>query len=330
LFFPDIVSVTATFLFHPVAYPVPCSGEGLSECMLCQVFAQVRVPQMSTDTIDQPGGDRPAKPFLRWAGGKSWLVRRAEALFGPLNFRRYHEPFVGGGSFFFSLPSGTSAYLSDKNEALIETYRAVRDDCERIIEILTSLMNDAETYYDVRSSKSECRFEQAAHFIFLNQTSFNGIYRVNLGGNYNVPYGYRTKDFVQPEILRDASRRLATARLQSADFMAILDNVCAGDLVFIDPPYTVSHNKNGFIKYNQSLFSLQDQARLATFIQEIRSRHARYILTNAAHETIDEIFRNGDLKMEVTRASLIGGKNARRGATSEYLFTNLPVRSCQS
>ncbi|MEO6436639.1 MAG: Dam family site-specific DNA-(adenine-N6)-methyltransferase [Tepidisphaeraceae bacterium] len=298
--------------------------------MLCQVSAQVLAHPMSTDRITQPEREQPAKPFLRWAGGKSWLVRRAEALFGPLEFRRYHEPFVGGGSFFFSLPSGTSAFLSDKNEALIGTYGAVRDDCERIIEILTSLTNDATTYYEVRSSKSECRFEQAAHFIFLNQTSFNGIYRVNLVGKYNVPYGYRTKDFVQAEILREASRRLATARLRSADFMAILDNVRDGDLVFIDPPYTVSHNKNGFIKYNQSLFSLEDQTRLATFVQEVRSRRAHYILTNAAHDAIEAIFRTSDLRIEVKRASLIGGKNAHRGATSEYLFTNLPVRSCQS
>jgi DNA adenine methylase len=270
-----------------------------------------------------------AKPFLRWAGGKSWLVRRAEALFGPLEFGRYHEPFVGGGSFFFSLPRGTSAFLSDKNEALIATYSAVRDNRERVIEILTSLTNDVRTYYDVRSAKSECRFEQAAHFIFLNQTSYNGIHRVNLRGEYNVPYGYRTKDFIQAEALREASIRLATACLRCADFVETLESVHEGDLVFIDPPYTVSHNRNGFIKYNQSLFSLQDQTRLASFIDEIRSRRAHYILTNAAHETIAAIFESGDRRMEVTRASLIGGKNARRGATSEYVFTNLPVRTCQ-
>lgn len=270
-----------------------------------------------------------AKPFLRWAGGKNWLVRRVEALFGPLQFARYHEPFVGGGSFFFSLPVGTPGFLSDKSEALIATYSAVRDNCERVIELLSSLTNDAKTYYDIRSAKSECRFERAAHFIYLNQTSYNGIYRVNLRGEYNVPYGYRTKDFVQADILRQASAHLVTATLQCGDFMEALHNVHDGDLVFIDPPYTVSHNKNGFIKYNQSLFSLDDQTRLATFIQEIRSRRAHYILTNAAHETVAAIFESGDRRIEVSRASLIGGRNARRGVTSEYVFTNLPVRTCQ-
>jgi DNA adenine methylase len=270
-----------------------------------------------------------AKPFLRWAGGKSWLVRRAEALFGQLEFRQYHEPFVGGGSFFFSLPRGTAAYLSDKNEALITTYSAVRDDCERVIEALSDLSNDATTYYEIRSASSDCRFEQAAHFIFLNQTSYNGIYRVNLRGEYNVPFGHRTKDFVQAGILREAAKNLTTAKLTCADFTNVLDNVCKGDLVFIDPPYTVSHNKNGFIKYNQSLFSLGDQHRLADFISEIRSREAHYILTNAAHETIAAIFESGDQRIEVTRASLIGGRSARRGTTSEYVFTNLPVRTCQ-
>ena len=269
-----------------------------------------------------------AKPFLRWAGGKTWLVRRAESLFGQLEFRRYHEPFVGGGSFFFSLPPRNPAFLSDRNESLISTYAAVRDDCERVINVLANLKNNATTYYNLRSAKSECRFEQAAHFIFLNQTSYNGIYRVNLRGEYNVPYGFRTKDFFQPSILRKAASHLATAHLSCGDFME-LGNVQEGDLVFIDPPYTVSHNKNGFIKYNQSLFSLDDQGRLADFIRAIRSRHAHYILTNAAHETIAAIFESGDRRIEVTRASLIGGRNARRGATSEYVFTNLPVRTCQ-
>ena len=273
---------------------------------------------------------RSAKPFLRWAGGKSWLVRRTDALFGPLHFRQYHEPFLGGGSFFFSLPPGTPAHLSDKNDALIETYIAVRDNYERIVEILRSLRNDARTYYAVRTAKPSCQFERAAYFIYLNQTSYNGIYRVNLKGEYNVPYGSRTKDFVQEEILKEAARRLLNARLSHSDFMDTLDDVHEEDLVFIDPPYTVSHNKNGFIKYNQALFSLDDQNRLAEFIREIRKRRAKYILTNAAHETIAGIFGSDDARIEVSRASLIGGRNAHRGATSEYVFTNLPVRSWQS
>jgi DNA adenine methylase len=270
-----------------------------------------------------------AKPFLRWAGGKNWLVRRAEALFGQLRFRQYHEPFVGGGSFFFSLPRGTVAFLSDKNEALIRTYSAVRDDCERVIGALGALSNDERTYYEIRSASTNCRFEEAAHFIFLNQTSYNGIYRVNLRGEYNVPFGNRTKDFIQADVLREAAKRLSTAELTCADFDNVLKGVCEGDLVCIDPPYTVSHNTNGFIKNNLSLFSLDDQYRLAGFISEIRSRGAKYILTNAAHETIAAIFQNGDQRIEVSRASLIGGRNAKRGATSEYLFTNLPVRTCQ-
>jgi DNA adenine methylase len=284
---------------------------------------------MSVDTVAERDVVGPTKPFLRWAGGKNWLVRRAEALFGPIAFVRYHEPFVGGGSFFFSLPRGTAAFLSDTNEALIETYCAVRDDCEKVIEILSTLTNNAATYYEIRAAKPECRSTRAAYFIYLNQTSYNGIYRVNLRGEYNVPYGFRTKDFVQADALREASKRLATSRLRSLDFMDSLEDIDEGDLVFIDPPYTVSHNRNGFIKYNQSLFSIEDQGRLAEFIQGIRVCRANYILTNAAHEAIAAIFESGDLRMEVSRASLIGGRNARRGATSEYVFTNLPVRSCQ-
>jgi DNA adenine methylase len=285
---------------------------------------------MSIDVDLQLDACAAAKPFLRWAGGKNWLVRRAEEIFGPLEFARYHEPFVGGGSFFFSLPRGTTAFLSDKNEALIETYKAVRDNCARVLKVLSSLRNDVVSYYDIRSAAPDCRFTRAAHFIYLNQTSYNGIYRVNLRGEYNVPFGYRTKNFIQKDVLEEASKRLATAHLSSGDFMERLHEIQKGDLVFIDPPYTVSHNRNGFIKYNQALFSLEDQSRLASFVDEIRSRRAAYILTNAAHETIATIFDGEDLRLEISRASLIGGRNARRGPTSEYLFTNLPVRTCQS
>lgn len=269
---------------------------------------------------------RQRRAFLRWAGGKSWLARQAEEIFGQLNFERYHEPFVGGGAFFFSLAGAPFAYLSDKNEALIEAYQCLKEDPDRVIGTMRLLKNTEQEYYRIRSQKPQCRYDRTAQFIFLNQTSFNGLYRVNLNGVYNVPYGYRTKDFLDETALIEAAHSLQNAVITARDFTEAIEFVQEGDLVFLDPPYTISHNNNGFIKYNQSLFSLHDQYRLAESIEIIRKRGAKYILTNAAHSKIREIFDLGDTCIELSRASLIGGRMAKRGSVQELLFTNLGVR----
>lgn len=265
------------------------------------------------------------KAFLRWAGGKTWLARKSNQLFRSLEFERYHEPFVGGGAFFFSLGPLQRANLSDKNEALIEVYQCLKENHVRVIEAMRSLENTESVYYQIRETNSDCRFERAAHFVFLNQTSFNGLYRVNLKGKYNVPYGHRSKNFLDETTLENAASALQNCTLKSCDFMETIDEVRSGDLVFLDPPYTVSHNNNGFIKYNQSLFSLEDQYRLSNYIKMVKELGASYILTNAAHNKVREIFDMGDNCIELDRANLIGGKRAQRGSIKELLFTNLGV-----
>lgn len=267
--------------------------------------------------------DGPTKPFLRWAGGKIWLSKRLTQIFGTIQFERYHEPFLGGGSIFFSLPTLEKSYLSDTNHALIETFNCLKDNPSEIIKHLKEFSNDEESYYRIRRLVFDSPYARSAQFIYLNQTSYNGIYRVNLNGVYNVPYGYRTKNFLEEDVLHAASAALQNSVIFWGDFDDSKDNIEMGDLVFIDPPYTVSHNKNGFIKYNKSLFSLEDQYRLASYVEHIKGVGAKYILTNAAHSTIREIFSKGDQVIEVERASLIGGKKAKRGQISELLFTNL-------
>ncbi len=263
------------------------------------------------------------KPILRWAGGKNWLVKHLDKLVPPNGFKNYHEPFIGAASIFLSINPGKKAFLSDLNKELIDTYKTLRDNPEGIINVLKTYHNTQDFYYMLRGMDFEDPNEKAARFIFLNQTSFNGIYRVNLNGVYNVPFGFRTKDFLEAENLRLVSFRLRNAILLDGDFSLIRKNVRRGDLVFLDPPYTVSHNNNGFIKYNQKLFSLDDQKRLSELIDIIKRKDAFYILTNAAHQTIREIFEKGDTIYEKSRASLIGGTNAVRGITTEFIFTNI-------
>lgn len=263
-----------------------------------------------------------ARPFLRWAGGKSWLTKHLVNL-KSAHFNNYHEPFLGGGStFFFLAPNGIS-HLSDLNEDLIETYNAIKKNASLVIKTLRLFVNSEEDYYKIREKEFRSQYQRAAKFIYLNQTSYNGIYRVNLAGKYNVPYGFRGKNFVDAQNLLRVQLALKNSKIESHDFDKIINSIKCNDLVFLDPPYTVSHNNNGFIKYNEKIFSLEDQIRLSVLIDKIKQKKAFYILTNAAHKKIDEIFEKGDKKLILNRASLIGGLNASRGDTSEFVFTNL-------
>lgn len=264
------------------------------------------------------------KPFLRWAGGKSWLVKHLEIPLNGLEFGSYHEPFLGGGSVFFSIISGRNSFLSDLNSDLISTYEILRDHPTRLINTLSTFRNSKSFYYRLRDTKSSSRIFNAAKFIYLNQTSYNGIYRVNLEGVYNVPYGFRQKEFLNEENLIAASNALKGVNLSCSDYKSTVTKVKKGDLVFLDPPYTVSHNHNGFIKYNQKLFSLQDQYQLAEYINAVADRKAYFILSNAAHKTISQIFAGCGKRYEVSRASLIGGLNAKRERVDEFIFTNIP------
>lgn len=263
-------------------------------------------------------------PFLRWAGGKNWFVKHLNNYLPKDGFNDYHEPFLGGGSIFFNIQTRNS-FLSDVNEDLIVAYTEIRDNVEEVIIELQQFKNTEDYYYLIREQiNNSYRTKEAAKFIFLNQTSYNGIYRVNLNGKYNVPYGFRSKDFFQPDNLRHASNALKNAKIFASDFTKILPNIKTGDLVFLDPPYTVSHYNNGFIKYNSKLFSEQDQIRLSKLISEIKNMGAFYIMTNADHDQVHEIFKcNGDRFTTQERASLIGGKNSKRGIYKEAIYTNV-------
>lgn len=279
-----------------------------------------------TDT-SQVKSKKAETPFLRWAGGKRWLVPEILKLVENVRFDGYHEPFLGGGSVFFALKPGGRVRLSDLNMDLITVYRRVRDNPSEVADRLMRYENTSECYYAARAAKPTTDDDLAARFIYLNHTSYNGIYRVNLKGEYNVPYGNRANTRIPDRArLEEVSKRLQGVELHGRSFEISLGDAKEGDLVFLDPPYTVAHNNNGFVKYNQHLFSFDDQKLLAKSIKEISERGASFILTNAAHKSIDELFSPLGRKMTVARRNVIGGVNASRGRADEYVFTNIGVK----
>lgn len=281
------------------------------------------MPTTIQESLPLSNAKKQAVPFLRWAGGKRWFTKHLDLLLATASFNNYHEPFLGSGVVFCHINPKKLSYLSDMNVELVDTYLALKVNVEMVIRELSKFANTEDDYYRIRNAKYKDEFKKAARFIYLNQTSFNGIYRVNLKGKYNVPYGHRKVKIFLPENLREWSVRLSKAKLNACDFETTKKHIKKNDLVFLDPPYTISHNQNGFIKYNQKLFSIEDQYRLSELIDYIKRKEAYYILTNAAHKKIEEIFEKQDAKMYFSRPSLIGGANAIRGVFEEAVFTNI-------
>lgn len=264
-----------------------------------------------------------AKPFLKWTGGKQWLAFVIGDALSVHSRRHYIEPFLGGGAIFFALKP-KSALLTDSNPELIVTYEAVRDDVELVISKLSKLENNKETYQRLRSSAPTSSVGRAVRFIYLNKTAFNGIYRVNKQGVFNVPYAYRRETTIcQANKLRAASKALSGVSLRVDDFDSSLRTAERGDFVYLDPPYVTMHNNNGFLKYNTRLFSWDDQLKLATTAERLRKKGVRVMVSNAAHDSVKALYPNFNV-LELKRNSLIGGGAMYRGAVTEALLTSFP------
>lgn len=261
-----------------------------------------------------------AAPFLKWAGGKRWFVDRFLNLI-PHNYARYVEPFLGSGAMFFALrPSG--ALLSDLNPDLINCYCAVRDAPESITEKLAEhhRRHSKVHYYATRSVKPEDPIEWAAWFIYLNRTCWNGLYRVNRRNEFNVPIGTKTNVILSNDDFFATSRLLSGVEVLHQDFEATLDAACVGDFVFVDPPYTVKHNLNGFLKYNDKIFSWSDQIRLRDAVVRATERGALVLVTNANHSSIREIYEGVGKQQVVKRASVLAASSAHRVDTEEIVI----------
>jgi DNA adenine methylase len=272
-------------------------------------------------------GAQPLQPFIKWPGGKRWAARQIAELVAARLSGTYFEPFLGGGAVFFQLRPA-KAVLADVNEELIATYRAVRRDTRGIIGRLRRYRVAEEDYYRMREREPKDPVARAARFLYLNRTAFGGVYRLNLEGRFNVPYGGgdRTPAILwQTAILEHAARALRKAQLKVSDFEPILNLARTGDVAYCDPTYTVAHDNNGFVRYNERNFSWSDQKRLAAVARAATRRGATVIISNAHHTSIRELYPAAQF-ITLTRISRITPKVSLRRPVDELLITLNPAQ----
>ena len=237
---------------------------------------------------------------------------------------RYMEPFLGGGAFFFYFQF-VPAVLSDINEDLINTYIQVKNHPDELIARLKTLEIDIYTYSRLRSSRPICPIERAVRFLYLNRTAFAGIYRLNKKGEFNVPFGKAARGTAalwDSDLLMSASLALQGTTIFASDFQAVIDNAGEGDLIYCDPTYTMTHNNNGFRKYNEICFSWSDQERLAKCCSEAAERGATVIVSNAYHLDVRQLY-DGFESFVVQRKSVVCPDPTKRVTTNEYVFIKL-------
>ena len=261
------------------------------------------------------------RPFLRWAGGKRWLAQ--EGFLSLSDRKRLVEPFVGGGALFFSR-EWSGALLSDTNRYLINAYLQMKEDHKALFALLMRNfdLHTESHYYDVRRRLGSSTVQDAADFIYLNRACFNGLFRVNLAGRFNVPIGSKVYELRDKLEYEEWSRKLLRAEIRLSDFEETIGGCGEGDLIFADPPYTVNHNSNGFIEYNEKIFSWNDQVRLHRCLTEAAAKGAEFVLTNADHSTVRDLYQDCTLEA-VVRGSEMAGSTSARGRTTEVVITSL-------
>jgi DNA adenine methylase len=270
-----------------------------------------------------------AEPFLRWAGGKRWLAR----LLGPClsdflqeSHGSYIEPFLGAGAMFFAVRPNR-AVLSDTNDELIETYRLVASRHREIERKLKRIRISARSYYRWRASTSLSGVTKATRFIFLNRTCYGGLYRTNLSGVFNVPYGGGSRT---PEVLwkhRILSRAAAALNhdgisLECCDFQQTLNKARRGDVVYCDPTY-ITAKRGPFDRYGANVFSWSDQERLAESVRNLARRGAMVIVSNAASRELIDLF-DPPMHFEIERKKVIGKRPLNGDAHREFVFIFFP------
>ncbi len=277
------------------------------------------------------------KPILKWAGGKSALLKQLLPLF-PNQFNRYFEPFLGGGAVFFAIHiNNKKSYLNDANKELIDFYEVVRDEPQALMKQLDYFTKNysEEFYYELRTSFSKTKIMRAARTLFLNKTGFNGLYRQNAKGEFNVPFGKRLKcpALYEIENFLLAAKALQTAQLFSADFEEIINMAGKDDFIYCDPPYEPLSKTSNFNAYQANGFSQDQQRRLKEACLRAQKRGAFVIISNSSAEFIKELYKDCELKFLAAKR-VINSKGDKRGEINEVAVilpalsgSNLPISS---
>jgi DNA adenine methylase len=254
-----------------------------------------------------PSPSKILRPFLRWAGGKSQIVDELLTLLPQdIHTRLYREPFLGGGALFFALRP-TRAVLSDANEHLIRCYEYIRDDSNGVARYLQGhgSRNSESYYYKIRATYNKSRYSaaQAARFIYLNKSCFNGIFRVNRKGQFNVPYGWKEPPAIpMASDLRRIAGALQGATLRTASFASMLADVSPDDFAFLDPPYPPLNETAYFTHYTTGRFNSVDQEWLAGWVRKVDAKGCPFMMTNADTDKIRRLYRGFRfVRLPVTR-----------------------------
>ena len=264
-------------------------------------------------------GTRAAKPILKWAGGKQALVRVLLDRF-PASFERYFEPFVGGASVLLAL-APAQAVIGDRNEWLLDTYEAVRQDAVRVARILDTLSNTRTDFLRIRSLPLDDLdgWHRAAHLIYLNKTCFRGLFRVNRRGQFNVPYGAYRRRYYDPENLVAFGARLAPVEIRRGDFATGLEDVTPRDFVYLDPPYFKLGGHADFNRYTPGQFREEDHERLADLCRSLHDRGVRWALSNSDTPFVRRLYRGFRIERLSSRREI--NLDATRRDGSELLIT---------
>lgn len=263
--------------------------------------------------------------FLKWAGGKNWFVKHQIDRI-PQQYNRYIDPFLGGGSLYFYLEP-QQAIINDINEELMMTFQAIKDNWQGVERNLKihARKHSQEYYYLMRKKRTLKDTTTAARMIYLNRTCFNGIYRVNTKGEFNVPIGTHTNVLLPTDEFQKRSNILQNTCVMCGDFEPVINMAGHNDFLFCDPPYAVINEDHRFVGYTQQTFNWNDQIRLAHALERARSRGTKIIMTNVNHPQIIKLYPHDRFLLEeVTRfSSIAGGKKGRQQYSELIVSANI-------
>jgi DNA adenine methylase len=273
-----------------------------------------------------------AKPFLKWAGGKGQLLNRLSLLV-PTEFNDYFEPFLGGGAMFFFLVNHNlihkKAFLSDINADLINVYKCLQTNSQlmlsKLLDHKDNYMRDrASYYYTLRRTHYDDKFERAAQFVTLNKTCYNGLYRVNRAGVFNVPMGRYKKPLIfDPINLKYVSSalNLIDVILECTSYRNILKRASKRDFVYLDPPFSPMSRTSNFTAYTAGGFDARDQTNLAKVFKSLNERKCKVVLSNSDTELVRDLYEKFEIITVPTRRS-INCNSGGRGGSTELIITN--------